>query len=88
MGNLFQVWPDLVGAVGVILILAAYFFLQAGRLRSASVTYSALNAAGALLILVSLLHDFNLSAFIVEVFWALISLFGIFRALRARTLPA
>ena len=36
-----------------------------------------LNALGASLIIVSLLFDFNLSAFIVEAFWVIISLIGI-----------
>jgi len=37
---------------------------------------------------VSLLVDFNLSAFLIEVFWVAISLIGIQRWLRARRGPA
>ena len=43
-----------------------------------------LNAAGALLIIVSLIFDFNLSAFVIEVFWLLISLLGLWRSLISR----
>jgi len=43
-----------------------------------------LNAVGAALIAVSLLVDFNLSAFLIEVFWVAISLIGIQRWWRAR----
>ena len=46
--------------------------------------YSALNALGAALIIVSLLFDFNLSAFIIELFWVIISLFGIVQFYRRR----
>jgi len=47
-------------------------------------TYSALNAAGAGLILISLYYAFNFPSFIVEFFWLLISLFGIGKSLLRR----
>jgi len=70
---------DLVGFIGVLLIVVAYLLLQLDKLPSSSPKYSLLNAAGALLIIVSLVFAFNLSAFIVEVFWFLISLLGLWR---------
>jgi len=77
-------WFDLAGFVGVVLIIVAYLLLQLEKLPSTSPKYSLLNAVGALLIMVSLLFAFNLSAFIVEAFWFLISLVGISKALFAR----
>jgi paired small multidrug resistance pump len=77
-------WHDLVGNVGVLIILGTYFMLQAGRLDAKSVAYSALNGLGAGSITISLLFDFNLSAFVVEAAWVAVSLFGLRRALRAR----
>jgi hypothetical protein len=75
---------DLAGFVGVLLIIVAYLLLQLERLPSSSPRYSLLNAVGALLIMVSLIFAFNLSAFLVEAFWFLISLLGLWRALRTR----
>ena len=75
---------DLAGFIGVLLIIVAYLLLQLEKLPSSSPKYSLLNAAGALLIMVSLIFAFNLSAFIVEVFWFLISLVGLWRALSSR----
>ena len=75
---------DLVGFIGVLLIVVAYLLLQLDKLPSASPRYSLLNAAGALLIIVSLIFAFNLSAFIVEAFWFLISLLGLWRSLVSR----
>jgi len=43
-----------------------------------------LNALGASLVMVSLLFDFNLSAFLMEAFWFLISLFGLLRTMSSR----
>jgi hypothetical protein len=74
---------DLAGFIGVVLIIGAYLLLQLEKLPSSSPRYSLLNAAGALLIIVSLIFAFNLSAFIVEAFWFLISLLGVWRSLVA-----
>jgi hypothetical protein len=45
---------DLAGFIGVLLIVVAYLLLQLDKLPSSSPSYSLLNAAGALLIIVSL----------------------------------
>ena len=75
---------DFVGNVGVIVLMITYLMLQLNKLRSDGLAYSVLNAAGASLIVVSLLYDFNLSALLMEVFWVLISFVGIFRYFRVK----
>jgi hypothetical protein len=77
-------WYDFVGNIGVSLILIAYFLLQTEILNSKSVKFSILNLIGAFLILVSLYFEFNLSAFLIEFFWLLISLIGIVKSLKLR----
>jgi hypothetical protein len=72
-------WYDLIGNIGVFMILIAYFMLQLNRISNRSLTYSLMNLGGAFLILVSLYFDFNLSAFIIEFFWLLISLYAIYK---------
>lgn len=78
-------WHDLVGIVGVAAIIISYLLLQLGKLDGRSLAYSAANAVGAGLVLVSLAFDFNLSAFVVESFWVIISVVGIARSIRARS---
>lgn len=73
-------WFDLAGFAGVALIVIAYLLLQLNKLPSSAPAYSLLNAIGAFLVMVSLVFDFNLSAFLMEAFWFLISLFGFFRS--------
>ena len=80
-------WFDLAGFIGVLMIVVAYLLLQLDKLPSSSPGYSLLNAAGALLIIISLVFRFNLSAFIVEVFWFLISLLGLTKSLLSRKNP-
>ena len=75
---------DFVGILGVIFILGTYFMLQLGRMSSSSVSYIVLNGLGAAFILYSLLYEFNMSAFIVEAAWLLISLMGLGRLYLAR----
>ncbi|MFK8049856.1 MAG: hypothetical protein AB8B81_15625 [Halioglobus sp.] len=75
-------WYDAVGNLGVILILAAYLLLQTKKLCAEDVSYSLMNGLGAALVLVSLYYEFNLSAFIIEVFWLLISIYGVVKSLR------
>lgn len=77
-------WYNILGTVGVAVIVLTYVLLQLGRVRSEQLAYSLLNAAGATLILVSLYYDFNFPSFVVEFFWLLISLFGVARYLYSR----
>jgi len=76
-------WHDFIGNIGVAVIILSYLALQLERIDSRSYLYSTLNGAGAILVILSLMFEFNLSAFIVEAFWFLISLLGIIRRLNA-----
>jgi hypothetical protein len=77
-------YTDLIGGIGVAILMVTFLLLQIGRIESNTLLYSLLNALGASLITISLLFDFNLSAFVMEVFWILISLIGVVRTLRIR----
>lgn len=80
-------WYDFVGNVGVALILIAYLGLQLDRMDAKKLPYSIINGLGALLILISLLYAFNLSALIIEIAWLLISIFGVFAYYRNKSKP-
>jgi len=75
-------WYDLLGNIGVALILVAYFLLQKEKLSNKDFSYNLMNALGAFLILLSLIFDFNLSAFIIESIWLLLSLPPLIRYFR------
>ena len=77
-------WHDFIGNIGIVFILGSYLLLQLERLQVSDPRYSAANAFGAALILYSLYFDFNLSAFVIEAAWLLISLFGCLKAYKAR----
>lgn len=77
--NLDFTVPEILGLVGVAMILVAYALLQAGAWSQKNRSYSLVNALGAGLILFSLVFDFNLPAAVIEACWLLISLFGLWR---------
>ena len=81
-------WYDFIGNLGVFLLLSAYLLLQLKRLSSDHLSYSLLNGLGAIFIGISLLFEFNLSAFVIEVFWLLISIMGIVGYYRSSRHPA
>ena len=81
-------WFDLMGFLGVVVIVIAYLLLQLNKLPSSAPAYSLLNALGAFLVMISLVFDFNLSAFLMEAFWFLISLFGFVRSVWSNSAAA
>lgn len=68
---------DIIGIIGVAIVVVTYFLLQSEKIDSKSFLYSFLNAFGSLLIMYSLLYNWNLASFIIEIFWILISLYGL-----------
>ena len=72
---------DVVGLVGVSLVVGTYFLSQVGRMDVHRPLYPGLNGVGALLILYSLMHTFNAASFVIELFWLAISFVGLMRAL-------
>ena len=75
---------DIVGFAGVSIAIAAYFANQQRWLRSDDWRFPFVNLVGACLILVSLCFDWNFPSVVIEVCWALISLWGIVKSLRER----
>jgi purine-cytosine permease-like protein len=75
---------DIAGVVGSVIVIVAYFATQVGWFTLNDPRFAWANLVGAVLIIFSLLMDFNLAAFIMEVFWILISLFGLARYYSAR----
>lgn len=71
--------PDMFGVVGVLLILIAYAGATSGKLDARRAPALLLNLGGALLILLSLYFDFNLSAVLMEGAWALVAVIGLIR---------
>lgn len=73
---------NIIGISGVALVLAAYAGVQAGVLHEHRAPFSAINLIGAVLILSSLVYDFNLPSLVIQLAWVLISARGLWKAAR------
>lgn len=79
---------DVIGLIGVAMMLIAYGLTVAGRLDVRAWPALAANFVGAALVLVSLSHDFNLSAAVIEGAWAIIAAAGLLRLAFKRGYPS
>ena len=75
---------NITGIIGVSLIIITYFLLQAGKMKGDDLLYPLINLVGAIMVLISLYRFYNLASVIIEVFWIIISIYGIFKALKKR----
>jgi predicted membrane protein len=66
-----------IGFIGMVFVVIAYLFLQTNKYTIRSLQYQLLNLVGAILLLISLFVHFNLGSFIIEVFWIIITIYGI-----------
>ena len=83
MSNFY--WHDWAGYLGVLLVLLAYLLLQAHKLHGNGLVYQLMNGFGALGVVLSLVFGaFNLSAFMMELAWIAVSVFGIVHSARTR----
>ena len=64
------------------MILAVYSLVQLDKMDVKGLFYSIINAVGAVFILISLTVTFNMASLVIECAWLVISLFGIFQALK------
>ena len=78
--DIFQI----IGFVGMIFVVIAYFLLQTEKQKITSLTYQLLNLSGAILLLISLFVHFNLGSFVIEIFWIAITLYGMYKNLKAK----
>lgn len=68
-----------IGFIGMIFIVYAYFLTQAGKISHTSLKYQLINLIGATLLIISLFVHFNLGSFFIEVFWILITIYGMLK---------
>ena len=69
--------PDLIGLTGVALLIITYALLQLDRIDPKGFWYSFNNLLVAILVTVSLIYTPNLASIVIEIFWFLISLYGV-----------
>ena len=68
---------DIIGLIGVALLIVTYAMLQLDRIDPKGFWYSFNNMILAILVTVSLLYTMNKASMVIEVFWFIISVYGI-----------
>lgn len=74
---------NIAGFIGMGCVLLAYAMANMGKWTSRDIRFHRVNLAGALLIIVSLMHDWNMPIFVLECAWAAIAIYGIRKAQKA-----
>lgn len=68
-----------IGLVGGILVLFAYYNVERKKWQADDAILYITNLAGAVLLTISLLANFNLGSMVIEIFYAAISIRGLTR---------
>lgn len=68
---------DFIGLTGVALLIVTYALLQLDKIDPKGFWYSFNNLLVAILVTVSLVYTPNLASIVIEIFWFLISLYGV-----------
>lgn len=69
----------LVGITGFVAYFLSYLLLQTGRITGEGIHYTVLNLLASSLVLISLMHEFNLASAMIQISWILISIMGLCR---------
>lgn len=70
---------SILGVIGALCVVIAYTLLQTNKLQYETYTYNLLNFIGALLLTISLVYNFNLGSFLIEVVWLSVSSYGLYK---------
>jgi len=73
-----------IGFIGMVFVVVAYLFLQTNKYTIKSIQYQLLNLVGAILLLISLCVHFNFGSFIIEIFWIIITIYGISKNIKEK----
>lgn len=82
--NMISIIFDVIGMMGTFLVVGAFLFMQLGKLDPKGFQYNFMNLSGAILLLISLTYNFNLASFVIEIFWILASLIGLYNGIKAK----
>ncbi|UWR03053.1 hypothetical protein K3740_18800 [Ruegeria conchae] len=75
---------DAIGSFGALIVVVAYFATQMRMMNSDDLAFPVVNLIGSVLIVFSLMQNFNLASMLIEGFWIIISVIGIIQYFRLR----
>lgn len=82
-----ETFAEIVGVTGSLLYILAYALLQKRRDFAKTISYNAMNLIAAALIIFSCMYFWNTAAFIVNIAWLFLSMYGVRRCLKYKKDP-
>jgi len=73
---------DIIGSIGIVILLIAFFLNLFGYLEKDSVWYSLLNVVGATLAGIASYLIPYWPFFVLEIIWTIVSIFGLIKAVK------
>lgn len=74
-----------IGFVGLGLFLWAYAMINLGLWHEKQLRFHVPNLLGAICVMISLMHDWNLPVFILEICWGSVALYGMWQCRKYRS---
>lgn len=71
-----------IGLTGAAMVLYAYFMISQRKWSEQQKIYHITNIVGAGCILFSLAFNFNIAAFVIQIFWIIIGVLGLIKLMR------
>jgi hypothetical protein len=68
-----------------MIIVGAYFMLQIDKIDPKGLSFSLLNTLGSIMIFYSLMYNWNLASVLIESFWIMISVYGVYKYYATRS---
>jgi hypothetical protein len=62
-----------------MIIVGAYFMLQIDKIDPKGLSFSLLNTLGSIMIFYSLMYNWNLASVLIESFWIMLSVYGVYK---------
>ena len=76
-------WSDFIGLSGMVLLVTTFFLLQTDRIDPKGCAYSFFNLLVAILLGINLYYKPVLANIVLEIFWATMSCWGMYKWYRA-----
>lgn len=74
-----ELFSDIIGTLGAIILLLAYYLLQVEKITAEKYQYHSMNLVGAVFVLISLTIKPNAPSILMEIFWALVAVYGLYK---------
>ena len=74
---MFLIWSDILGWIGMVLVLAAYFMVAFKKISAQSYVYHFLNLIGVVFLAVNVFAQKAWPVFVLDIVWGLVAIVAV-----------